>query len=375
MSMDMTKQVKQNHVNVAALSDFDPLAGGGQRRPSANNFMNNDNNSFDPFSSFGSNTTATQQSSVLQPQRTLNVSQAFGVPQQQQQRLRQQQMAGLGHQVFQMGFSNNTNNTTNNMMGGNTGGNSGGFGGDPFFDNDDAFSSGGQDTFGNDDGFGDFGDSSGNNNGGTVSSGGFDMDAMMAQADAEDEEKERKRLKKLEKQRKKEQAEREAQEKADRQFAMRVHEEENRKRQEEQQRQEQNQLPGSWNRDHRGTLQGQVFERVTTKILGHKWSPRSMLITSDQIVLKKIEAEKRGQQRSFPITEYTTVGAAYINPEQAHASIDVDGSGPKRVYQFKLIEKEPWGNEPKQLCKLGSTDLRVIKFLRTTIAERVAAKY
>jgi hypothetical protein len=51
------------------------------------------------------------------------------------------------------------------------------------------------------------------------------------------------------------------------------------------------------------------------------------------------------------------------------------GTGPKRVYQFKLIEKEPWGNEPKQLCKLGSTDLRVIKFLRTTIAERVASKY
>ena len=51
------------------------------------------------------------------------------------------------------------------------------------------------------------------------------------------------------------------------------------------------------------------------------------------------------------------------------------GTGPKRVYQFKLIEKEPWGNEPKQLCKLGSTDLRIIKFLRTTIAEKVASKY
>ena len=51
------------------------------------------------------------------------------------------------------------------------------------------------------------------------------------------------------------------------------------------------------------------------------------------------------------------------------------GTGPKRVYQFKLIEKEPWGNEPKQLCKLGSTDLRVIKFLRNIIAERVADKF
>jgi hypothetical protein len=51
-----------------------------------------------------------------------------------------------------------------------------------------------------------------------------------------------------------------------------------------------------------------------------------MMITSEQIVLRKIEAEKRGQQRSFPITEYTTVGAAYINPEQSHAMIDVDGT-------------------------------------------------
>ena len=51
------------------------------------------------------------------------------------------------------------------------------------------------------------------------------------------------------------------------------------------------------------------------------------------------------------------------------------GTGPKRVYQFKLIEKEPWGQEPKQLAKLGSVDLKVIKFLRKEIADRVASKF
>ena len=51
------------------------------------------------------------------------------------------------------------------------------------------------------------------------------------------------------------------------------------------------------------------------------------------------------------------------------------GTGPRRVYQFKIIEKEPWGQEPKQLAKLGSTDLKVIKFLRTAIAQRVSNKY
>ena len=45
------------------------------------------------------------------------------------------------------------------------------------------------------------------------------------------------------------------------------------------------------------------------------------------------------------------------------------------MYQFKLIEKEPWGQEPKQLAKLGSVDLKVIKFLRKEIADRVASKF
>jgi hypothetical protein len=156
------------------------------------------------------------------------------------------------------------------------------------------------------------------------------MDDMMAQADAADAEKEKKRQKKLEKKRRKEVDERRAQEEADRKLAMQLHEEENRQQgggaSGQQQQQQQNQsMPGGWTRDHRNNLQGRVFERVTTKIVGHKWSPRSMMITGDQIVLRKIEAEKRGQQRSFPITEYTTVGAAYINPEQAHATLDVDG--------------------------------------------------
>ena len=84
-------------------------------------------------------------------------------------------------------------------------------------------------------------------------------------------------------------------------------------------------LPRGWTRDHRGNIQGRLFERVTTKIIGHKWSPRSVMITANSITLRKVEADKRGQQRSFQITEYTTVGAAYINPEQAHAMIDVDG--------------------------------------------------
>ena len=53
----------------------------------------------------------------------------------------------------------------------------------------------------------------------------------------------------------------------------------------------------------------------------------------------------------------------------------ITGTGPKRVYQFKLIEKEPWGQEPKQLAKLGSVDLKVIKFLRKEIADRVASKF
>ena len=51
------------------------------------------------------------------------------------------------------------------------------------------------------------------------------------------------------------------------------------------------------------------------------------------------------------------------------------GTGAKRVYQFKIIEKEPWGQEPKQLAKLGSVDLKVIKFLRKEIADRVASKF
>ena len=111
MSMDMSKQVQQKNLHsVASLGEFDPLAGGGQRRPSANDFMNNNNsnnnNSFDPFSSFGNNATATQQPATMQPQRTMNVGQAFGTSGQSQQQQRQQQMAGLGQQVFQMGFGN-----------------------------------------------------------------------------------------------------------------------------------------------------------------------------------------------------------------------------------------------------------------------------
>lgn len=236
-----------------------------------------------------------------------------------------------------------------------------------FFE-DDGFGTAGDADFGqggnfDDDSFGD--------------GGGFDLDKAAAEVDAKEEKKRRK----AEKKRKKEEAARAAQEKADREFAMKLHAEENANARstsgggEGENSDSDSRLPRGWTRDHRGNIQGRLFERVTTKIIGHKWSPRSVMITENSISLRKVEAEKRGQQRTVQITEYTTVGAAYINPEQAHAMIDVDGTGAKRVYQFKIIEKEPWGQEPKQLAKLGSVDLKVIKFLRKEIADRVASKF
>ena len=362
MSMDMSQQMHQpNMKKQASFNEFDPLSGGGQRRPSSNNNNNNNNNNdiFGSDFSSSNNRSVPVASQPLQPQRVMNVSQAFGtVGQQQQQQQQQQNMAGLGHQVFQMGISTPQNpnkqqqqSSKNNsfeddsFFGSSTNANGNG-GEDPFGNSEDFSSSGGFDDFGS--GGNGNGNGNGNSNKGGGSSG-FDMDDMMAQADAKEAEKEKKRQRKSEKLRKKREEDRRVQEEADRKLAMQLHAEENTRGGTGVsgggggatggggQRVEQ-QLPGGWTRDHRGNLQGRVFERVTTKLIGHKWSPRSMMITSEQIVLRKIEAEKRGQQRSFPITEYTTVGAAYINPEQSHAMIDVDGTFLSFSLFFLVIE-------------------------------------
>eukprot|EP00946_MAST-07B_sp_MAST-7B-sp1_P001596 g1596.t1 len=345
------------------LDEFDPLSGGGGGRASSGSSGNQasfDSGGFDAFSSQPAAQTQFDHARSQQP--TMNVSQAFGSvgmqqqQQQQQQQMAQQQrqaqMAGLGRQVLNMGISNQ--GATSDPFGAGSGGNAG------FFD-DDSFGMAGDNDFGQGGDFGDddFGDG-----------GGFDLDKAAAEADAKEEKKRRK----AEKKRKKEEAARAAQEQADREFAMKLHAEENARAGSSSANSSgdnadpDSRLPRGWTRDHRGNIQGRLFERVTTKIIGHKWSPRSVMITANSITLRKVEADKRGQQRSFQITEYTTVGAAYINPEQAHAMID-------RVYQFKIIEKEPWGQEPKQLAKLGSVDLKVIKFLRKEIADRVASKY
>ena len=337
-SMDMSHQVKQHNTTMQkqpSFNEFDPLSGGGNKSNTTNNNASSFNTS-DPFSNFG-NTTTSNQSTTMQPQRTMNVSQAFGGVGQPQQRRQQQQMAGLGQQVFQMGISTPQQQQRS--------GSNGFDGDDDFFGNSNP-GNGGGDPFGSDDfssnGFDDFGDSSNNKSSSNSNNGnndGFDMDDLMAKADLAEQEKEKKKRKKLEKSRKKKANERKTQEEADRKLAMQLHAEENQQRggssgsngEASDQQQNDQSLPGGWTRDHRGNLQGRVFERVTTKLIGHKWSPRSMMITGEQIVLRKIEAEKRGQQRSFPITEYTTVGAAYINPEQAHATIDVDGKKKKRL--------------------------------------------
>ena len=337
-SMDMSHQVKQHNTTMQkqpSFNEFDPLSGGGNKSNTTNNNASSFNTS-NPFSNFGNTTTSNQSTTQpMQPQRTMNVSQAFGgVGQPQQQRQQQQQMAGLGQQVFQMGIS-----TPQQQRSGSNGFDGGFDSDDDFFGNSNP-GNGGGDPFGSDDfssnGFDDFGDSSNNKSSSNSNNGnndGIDMDDLMAKADLAEQEKEKKKRKKLEKSRKKKANERKAQEEADRKLAMQLHAEENQRRggssgsngEASDQQQNDQSLPGGWTRDHRGNLQGRVFERVTTKLIGHKWSPRSMMITGEQIVLRKIEAEKRGQQRSFPITEYTTVGAAYINPEQAHATIDVDG--------------------------------------------------
>ena len=104
--MDMSGQTAQlNKLSSApSFNEFDPLSGGGQRRPSANNFAQDSNSN--PFGDFGmsSNTTTTTAPQHLQPQRTMDVSQAFGGVGQQRQPAAQN-MAGLGQQVFQMGMA------------------------------------------------------------------------------------------------------------------------------------------------------------------------------------------------------------------------------------------------------------------------------
>ena len=102
--MDMSGQTAQlNKLSSApSFNEFDPLSGGGQRRPSANNFAQDSNSN--PFGDFGMSTTTTTAPQHLQPSRTMDVSQAFGGVGQQRQPAAQN-MAGLGQQVFQMGMA------------------------------------------------------------------------------------------------------------------------------------------------------------------------------------------------------------------------------------------------------------------------------
>ena len=324
------------------LDEFDPLSGGGggggggrgqNGFGSSGNQASFDSGGFDTFT--GQLAAQPRQQQIGMQQPTMNVSQAFGAvgqqqqlgvqqQQQQQQQQRQAQMAGLGRQVLNMGISSNQTGAAADPFAAGGGGDGAGF-----FD-DDAFGTAGDDDFGQGGGFGD------NDFGGTDGGGGFDLDAASAEVDAKEEKKRRK----AEKKRKKEAAARAAQEQADREFAMKLHAEENARARAASGGggggggggsgggdggDSDSRLPHGWTRDHRGNIQGRLFERVTTKIIGHKWSPRSVMITANSINLRKVEADKRGQQRTIQITEYTTVGAAYINPEQAHAMIDVDG--------------------------------------------------
>ena len=302
------------------LDEFDPLSGGGNNGSTGSfgavNQDSFDSGDFDAFTSQPANT-ASFTPSTQRP--TMNVTQAFGgvgagnmqamSMQPQQQQRQQAMMAGLGQQVFNMGISNQTQgqSTANAFGAGDSAG---------FFD-DDAFGTAANDDFGESD----FGD----NGFGAGDSGGFDLDTAAAEID----KKEEKKRKKAEKKRRKEEAARAAQEKADREFAMKLHAEENSMANADTSsaapEASASRLPRGWTQDHRGNIQGRLFERVTTKMIGHKWSPRSVLITQNSITLRKVEADKRGQQRAIQITEYTTVGSAYINPEQAHAMIDVDG--------------------------------------------------
>ena len=218
---------------------------------------------------------------------------------------------------------------------------------------------GGADTFGNDG----FGQSKSPN-----TSSGFDLDVAAAAFDEEEARKAEKEKQRKRKELARKQKLKAEQEEKDRQMALKLQQEE----EEERRRQAQNALPRGWTRNHRGDITGNVYERVTTKVIGHKWSPRAVVITHNSFILRKTAAEKRGQARSIPITEFTVVGKAYINPEQAGAMLETS-EGRKKVYQFKIIEQEPWGQEPKQMAKLGSTDLGTIKFPRNLIKQRVAA--
>jgi hypothetical protein len=133
-----------------------------------------------------------------------------------------------------------------------------------------------------------------------------------------------------------------------------------------------------------GALVGMIMQRVTSKKILKKWSPRYFVLTKNALLLyKEVWEYTKGMQPKLeiPLHRLMLISDVYVFTKEDALQ------GPRRAYQFKIIENKLSAHystmhyqqfsrqlPSTEICKLGHVDQKAATVLRTEIVKIVLDK-